>query len=222
MLKSVKGEAMKTALTLMLAGILVALVLCSLNYAQDEPEVGKAKRPNEEDAKAVEIGEYEYVIASTLDEKREEFMGKYVKIVDELAVLWDDPTPHDTKEEVEEAEQKGYRGDHDNQTLAGTYNYLKFETFYFRCLLPEEFEKSVNYLRLINRTKNFDDVDKLKAERKLLCIRGKLVRTTVWGRVSNTKGGADMGTETEDVVLIVHSIERPDKRFFKEEPKEED
>ncbi len=210
---------MKAALTAILAGVLVVLLLGTINYAQDEPEVGKAKRPSGEDAKAVEIGEYEYVIASTLDEKREEFMGKYVKIVDELAVFWDDPTPHDTQEEVEEAEQKGYRGDHDNQTLSGKYNYLKFETFYFRCLLPEEFDKSVDYLRRLNRTKNFDDVEKIKAERKLVCIRGKLIRTTVWGKVAERGEGY---VETEDVVLMVHNIERPDERFFKDTPNEED
>ena len=210
---------MKKALTVAIAGVLVVLVLCSFNYAQDVPE---AKRPNEDDAQPVEIGEYEYVIASTLDEEREKFMGKYVKIVDDLAVLWDDPIPHDTKEEKEDAEQKGYRGEHDNQTLTAKHDYVKFETSYFRCLLPEELDKSVNYLRNLNRRKTFDDVNQIKPEPKLICIYGKLIRTTVWGKVSNTKGGADMGTETEDVVIMVHKIERPAERFFKDVPNEED
>jgi hypothetical protein len=214
---------MKKALTVSLAGILVVLVLCSLNYAQ---EVGKAKRPNEEDAALPastweeSIGFYEYVISSVLAEEQEEYVGKYVKIVDDLAVFWDDPTPHDTKEEVDEMRAKGYKGDYDNQTLVENYGYLKFETLYFSCLLPEEYDESVQYLRWLNQRKTFDDVNQIVPERKLVCIYGKLIRTTVWGKVGEP--GASQGTQPEEVVLMVHKIERPAERFFKEGPNEEE
>jgi hypothetical protein len=206
----------------MLTGILAVLVLCTFNYAQEDGEVGEAKRPNEEDAASATIGEYEYVIASTLDEEREKYMGKYVKLVDDLAVLWDECTPHDSKEEQEDRAAKGYKGDHDNQNLKKKYGYLKFETFYFRCLLPEEYTESVEYLNDLNSAKTYDDVSQVKPERKLICIYARLVRTTVWGKVSNEKDGADMGTQPEEVILMVHKVERPAARFFKDDPIEEE
>jgi hypothetical protein len=214
---------MKKVLTVAFTGISIVLILCTFNYAQ---EVGEAKRPDEEHAQPPagtfeeSIGEYEYVISSVLDEQRDKFVGKYIKFVDDLAVLWDDPTPHDSDEDVEETRQKGFKGDHDNQTARPKYAYLKFETYYFRCLLPEEYDESVNYIRHVNRRKTFDEIEQLKPERKLLCIYGKLIRSTVWGKVAQR--GAEQGTETEDIAVMVHRIERPAPRFFKEVPNEED
>jgi len=210
---------MSRRFTVILAGIIAVLVFCTYNYAQ-EGEVGEAKRPNEEDVTAAEIGEYEYVIASTLEEEQEKYIGKYVKLVDDLAVLWDECTPHDSKEEREDRDAKGYKGDHDNQNLKKKYGFLKFETFYFRCLLPEEYSESAEYLEKVNSAKAYDDVTQVKPERKLICLYARLVRTTVWGKVD--KDGAEMGTKPEEVVLMVHKVERPAARFFKDDPIEEE
>jgi hypothetical protein len=223
-----KGEAMKRRFGIAVVGLLAVLAVCTLNYAQEGEEVGEAKRPNGEDAVwpadtwEDSIGEYEYVIASSLDEEQEKYIGKHVKLVDDFAVIWDKCTPHDSKEEKEETDAKGYKGDHNNQNIQKKYGYIKFETFYFRCLLPEEYTESVDYLNEVNEEKTYTDVTQVKPRRKLICIYGKLVRTTVWGKVSNEKGGADMGTQPEEVVLMVHQIERPAERFFRDDPIEEE
>jgi hypothetical protein len=203
---------------LVLSGLAAAVLLSSLNYAQQPP--GEARRPDEDDARPVEIGEYEYVISSVLDEHLEEYVGKYVKIVDELAVLWDDPTPEDSKEVVDETHQKGFKGDYDNQTLQEKHDYLKFETYYFRYLLPGEQGKSADYLRWLNRRRTAEDPTQLRPEPKLVCVYGKVIRTTVWGRVAER--GAEIGTKTEEIIIMAHRVERPSERFFKDLPNEED
>lgn len=207
---------MRKLLITSIAVLAAGLALAGLNYAQE------AERPDEEHTEAVEEGEYEYVIASVLDEKQEDYMNKCVKFIDELAVLWDDPTEHDSEEEIDEMKRKEHKGDHDNQTLRESYGYIKFETLYHRCLIPEEYEESVNYLRFINRKKTHLDSEKRTPKPKLLSIYGKLIRSTAWGKVSDEKGGADMGTEPEHVVLMVHKIEEPPERFFKDVAREEE
>jgi hypothetical protein len=209
---------MNKALIAVSVSVLFVALLCSLNYAQD---VGQAKRPNEEDARPVEWGEYEYVISSTLDEKQQEYIGKYIRFVDELCVLWDESTPHDSKGEQDETARKGYKGDYDNQTFKGKYAYVKFDTNYFRCFLPGEFQSSVKYITDLNAEKNFQDVKKRKARRKLVYVYGKLIRTTLYGTVDKTRDPSNE-TEPEEVVVMVHKIEKPAERFFKDEPNEED
>jgi len=207
---------MRKSLALTLAGALVILFVCTVNYAQD---VGEAKRPSGDDAVPVEMGEYEYVVASDLSEKLEDFVGKHVKIVDQLAVVWDQSTPHDSKDEKEDTEQKGYKGDHDNQTLTKKSQYMKFETMYFRCLLPEEFEGSTSYLKEVNSAVAYDDVAQVKPKLKYVCLYGKVIRTTVWGKIAPRGEGA---VEPETIVLMVHKAEQPPKRFFEDTPNEED
>jgi hypothetical protein len=209
---------MNKALIAVFGVILSVALFCSLNYAQD---VGQAKRPNEEDATPVEWGNYEYVISSTLDEKQEEYIGKYIRFVDELCVLWDESTPHDSKEEQDETARKGYKGEHDNQTFKGKFGYVKFDTNYFRCFLPKEFQTSVKYITDLNADKNFQDVKKRRARRKLMYIYGKLVRTTLYGDVE-TRDDPTNDTKPEEVVVMVHRIKKPAERFFKDEPNEED
>ncbi len=201
---------MRTALTVLIAGVLATLLVCSLNYAQD----GDEEDTGGGNAKAA--GQYEYIIASMLFEKQEEYLGKPVKLVDDLAVLWDDPTPHDSKEKTKEAEDKGYKGDYDNQTMTSK-GYIKFDTLYFRCMLPDNLQSSVDYLRRVNRLKTFYDPKVLKPEAKLVAVYGKLVRVKIYDAEDT-----DAETPREYVILMTDKVERPAERFFKDEPNEEE
>lgn len=214
---------MKIALTALMAAVLVTCTLVGFNYAQ---EVEEAKRADEEHAVPPSgsfeesFGEYEYVITSVLYEEQEKYMGKYIKFVDELAVLWDNPTEHDSEEEEEQMRKKRQKDDYDNQTLQKSYGYVKFETCYHRCLIPQEYDDSVSYLRDLNAHKNYTDSEDRFPKPKLIYVYGKLIRSTAWGKVE--RRGAEMGTEPEHVVVMVHKIEEAPERFFKEAPNEED
>jgi hypothetical protein len=188
---------MKVFFLLVCAGVFLFFV--GGNYAQEFP-----------------VGEYQYVEKDDLNNHLEEFVGKKVKFVDELAVFWDDPTEHDSQAALEEAKEKGYKDEFDNQTLAAK-GWLKFETFYFRCIIDSNITESVNYLRAVNRSKPYEEMKALRAERKLLCVWGTVERTTLFGEVDSTPGGAkDMGTVPELIVIKVDKVERPDDRYFKE------
>jgi hypothetical protein len=188
---------MKVSFLLVCVGVL--LFFAGGNYAQDLP-----------------VGEYQYVEKDDLDKHLEDFVGKKVKFVDELAMFWDDPTEHDSEADVEKMKQQGYKDEFDNQTLADK-GYLKFETFYFRCIIDRNITDSINYLRAVNQSKPYEKEKARKTERKLLCIWGTVERTTLHGDVDSTPGGAkDMGTVPELIVIKTDKVEKPDKRYFKE------
>jgi len=166
-------------------------------------------------AQEFSVGDYQYVDKDDLNKSIVKSVGKKVKFVDELAMFWEDPTEHDSKV-IDELKEKGYQGDFDNQTLAAK-GYLKFETYYFRCIINRNNAESINYLRAVNESKPYENKKAMQVERKLLCIWGTVERTTLYGDVDATPGGAkDMGTVPELIVIKVDRIERPDDRYFKE------
>lgn len=185
--------------SLLLVCIAIFLFFVGGNYAQDLP-----------------VGEYQYVDSDDLSRHLEEFVGKKVKFVDELAKFWDEPDENDSEAAVNEMKERGYKGDFDNQTLAAK-GYLKFETYYFSCIIDRNLTESVNYLRAVNESKPYDKAKAMRAERKLLCVWGSVERTTMFGDVDSTAGGAkDMGTVPELIVIKVDKVERPDERYFRE------
>ena len=94
---------------------------------------------------------FKYVDRADLAANLEKFVGKYVRFVDELSVVWEQFAEYDyasvkfeqkaSDKEREDVERKGYKGDFDNQEFkdeAGRrapLEFLRFETSFFTCLV---------------------------------------------------------------------------------------
>lgn len=181
----------------------------------------------------VDPGKYEFVSREDLDyyikmEQRiyqtgskeegqliKQFIGKQVNFCDELSVFWDELEDSGTVADKRAMEEKGYIDDYDNQEFLKharfRERYYKFETYNFRCLVPRDLIDSVAYVRYANRVKN---------ERRLLMIWGKVARLPVYLPIDNTYGARDYGVEPEDIFIVVHQVKRPRPRFFEEWRKE--
>ena len=94
---------------------------------------------------------FKYVDRADLATNLEKYVGKYVRFVDELSVVWEQFAEYDyasvkfeqkaCEKEREEVEMRGYKGNFDNQEFkdeAGRkapLEFLRFETSLFTCLL---------------------------------------------------------------------------------------
>ncbi len=133
---------------------------------------------------------YRFFFPQDLFAHREEFVGTGVKVVDELCKIWED------------------------QQVQG---YLRFDTKYFRCAIPDTQTESIAYLR---------EVQKAHAEGKdttppYVAVYGILGREPLFGPVA---GGQDAGVASEEILIKVDKVEKPRQRFWDEpqgrEPKE--
>jgi len=94
---------------------------------------------------------FKYVDRADLAANLEKYVGKYVRFVDELSVVWEQFAEYDyasvrfeqkaCEKEREEVERRGYKGNFDNQEFkdeAGRkapLEFLRFETSLFTCLV---------------------------------------------------------------------------------------
>ena len=94
---------------------------------------------------------FKYVDRADLATNLEQYVGKYVRFVDELSVVWEQFAEYDyasvrfeqkaCEKEREEVERRGYKGNFDNQEFKdeegrkAPLEFLRFETSLFTCLL---------------------------------------------------------------------------------------
>ncbi|TET35667.1 MAG: hypothetical protein E3J72_11000 [Planctomycetota bacterium] len=169
----------------------------------------------------IEKGEYEYVSREQLsryikierenytnyDNKTEfhKYINKKVKVVDELAIFYDQ------KDEDGKPE-----GDKDNQPhlkkKRPKNRLYKFDTVYFRCVIPPKQKKAVAYLRALNKE---------ETERKLVFIYAEVSDDPIYHEEEAQKEESEKSEEDKDkksavIFLNVHKLERPADRYFRE------
>jgi hypothetical protein len=133
---------------------------------------------------------YRFFFPQDLAQKQEEFVGTGVKVVDELCKIWED------------------------QQVQG---YLRFDTKYFRCAVPDTDTEGIALLREIQKTHD----EKTDSTPPLVAVYGILGKEELFGPV---KDGKDAGVASEHILIKVDKIEKPRKRFWDEpqghEPKQ--
>jgi hypothetical protein len=80
-------------------------------------------------------------------------------------------------------------------------------------VVPKELGEAVAYLRYTNRVKN---------ERKLVMLWGKVEKIPLWYPVDNTYGAVEAGTRSEQILLVCDKIARPRPRYFEQWKREKE
>ena len=108
----------------------------------------------------------------------------------------------------EDANEEGETDDAmDNQPLLkkklSKRRYYKFDTVYFKCVIPPKMKKAVAYLQRLNKE---------KTERKLVFIYATVKKDPLYF----AETPLPEGKEGHTVMLVVDRLERPADRYFKE------
>ncbi|MHC4660438.1 MAG: hypothetical protein ACYS8W_01995 [Planctomycetota bacterium] len=124
------------------------------------------------------------------------YIDKKIKTVDELTIFFDQP------DETEKPE-----GDDDNQPhmkkRRPKNRLYKFDTVYFRCVIPPSQKKAIAYLRALNQE---------ETERKLVLIWATVTKEPIYH-----EEGAEAGEkQAHTIILTIDKLERPPERYFKE------
>ena len=125
---------------------------------------------------------YEYHGREDLSDKLEKKVGKQVKVIDEIISIYPD-----------------------TQNVDG---YFKFDTLYFRCLIPNDKTEAIDYVK---ETGTLTKKGSRRVKR-LVTIEGTVERREVYGEVK----GKEAGVESEQIVLIVDSAKKPRARYYRD------
>ena len=85
--------------------------------------------------------------------------------------------------------------------------HIKFDTTRFRCVLPRSESESLELLSSLSA-----QTDDGGPGKRLITIWGVVERPEFWGKVVN----GSQGVTSEKVVIRVHELTRPRKRFFRD------
>jgi hypothetical protein len=125
---------------------------------------------------------YQFFFAKDLAVHAEQNVGKGVKVVDELCKIWE------------------------SQDVPG---YIRFDTKYFRCAVPDTETESIAYLREVEKKHSAKE----SSIPPLVAVYGTLGREPLFGPV---KGGAGAGVASEQILIKVDKVEKPRDRFWEE------